>query len=109
MKKVTIFFNREQNLLIHIIATIFVVIFGIILKIDDISWLLVLFSIMFVISSELINSAIELSVDLYTNKYNEFAKIAKDTSAAAVVISAFCALIIGIYVFLPKIVFYLND
>ena len=104
MKKLKNFFNREQNLLIHIIASMFVIIFGIVLKIDDLSWLLVLFAIMFVISSELINSSIELSVDIYTTKYNELAKIAKDTAAAAVVISAFCALVIGIYVFIPKII-----
>lgn len=104
MKKLIKFFNREQNLLIHIIATILVITFGIIYNISKLEWILISLMCTFVIATELINSAIEITVDLITLKYHPLAKIAKDTAAAAVVTAAFCALIIGIYVFLPKII-----
>ena len=104
MDKIKEFFNREQNLLIHITASILVVIFGLILKISYTEWLLVSLMIMLVIVAELINSAIELTVDLYTSKFNSLAMIAKDTAAAAVVTSAFTAALTGIYIFLPKII-----
>ena len=58
----------------------------------------------FVIISELINSGIELAVDLYTKEFNPLAMVAKDVAAAAVVTSAFTALIVGIYIFLPKVI-----
>ena len=58
----------------------------------------------FVITSELINSAIELVVDLYTSKFNPLAMVAKDVAAGAVVISAFTAICVGLYVFVPKII-----
>lgn len=103
MKKIRMFFDREQNLLIHIIATILVTIFGIIFKLQLYEWLLVYTMIAFVITSELINSAIELVVDLYTTKFNPLAMVAKDVAAGAVVISAFTAICVGMYVFLPKI------
>lgn len=104
MKKIREFFAREQNLLIHILASIVVTIFGIYFKLSIYEWMLIYFMIGFVIISELINSAIELAVDLYTKEFNPLAMVAKDVAAAAVVTSAFTALIVGIYVFLPKIV-----
>ena len=104
MKKIKTFFDREQNLLIHIITSILVILFGIIFKISYTEWLLVSLMIMLVIVSELINSAIELTVDLYTSKFNSLAMIAKDTAAAAVVVSAFTAAAVGMYIFLPKVI-----
>ena len=94
MKKIINFFNREQNLLIHIIATILVTIFGIIFKISEKEWLVVYLLCAFVISTELVNSSIELAVDIITDKYHP----------AAVVTAAFTALCIGLYIFLPKII-----
>lgn len=108
MKKIKKFFDREQNLLIHIIATILVTIFGIIVNLSFDEWLLIYFMIAFVITSELINSSIELVVDLKTNKYHPLAKIAKDVSASAVLTAAFCAMIVGIYIFVPKIMHFLS-
>lgn len=104
MDRLKEFFNREQNLLIHITTSILVIVFGIIFKISYTEWLLVSLMIMIVIVSELINSAIELTVDLYTSKFNSLAMVAKDTAAAAVVVSAFTAAVTGIYIFLPKII-----
>ena len=104
MDKIKKFFNREQNLLIHIISTILVTIFGIIFHLKLYEWLLVYMMVALVITSELINSAIELVVDLYTSKFNPLAMVAKDVAAAAVVTSAFTALCVGLYIFLPKII-----
>lgn len=104
MNKVKEFFDREQNLLIHIIVSIFVTIFGVIFKLNISEWILIYSMIGFVITSELINSSIELAVDLYTKEFHPLAMIAKDTAAAAVVISAFTASLVGIYIFLPKII-----
>ena len=104
MKKIKKFFDREQNLLIHIIATILVTIFGIIFNLKAYEWLLVYSMVTLVITSELINSAIELTVDLYTSHFNPLAMVAKDVAAAAVVTSAFTAFCVGLYVFLPKFI-----
>lgn len=108
MKTIRSFFDREQNLLIHIITTIIVIILGIIFKLSAIEWVLIFFVICLVISSELLNSAIELTVDLYTSKFNPLAMVAKDTAAAAVVVSAFIAIGVGLYVFLPKVICFIS-
>ncbi len=108
MDKIRSFFNREQNLLIHIIATIIVIILGIYFKLSVLEWLLVFFVICLVISSELLNSAIELVVDSYTQRFNSLAMVAKDSAAAAVVVSAFIAVGVGLYVFLPKFISFIS-
>ena len=105
MKKIRRFFDREQNLLIHIIATICVTITGIVMHISFNEWILIYSMIAFVITSELVNSSIELVVDLITDEYHPLAKIAKDVSAGAVLVSAICALIVGLYIFIPKIIY----
>lgn len=108
MKNLKNFFNREQNLLIHILATIVVTIFCIYFKLNSTEWLLIYSMVTLVITAELINSAIELTVDLYTKKFNPLAMVAKDVAAGAVVISAFTALCVGSYVFIPKIICLIN-
>lgn len=104
MKKLRRFFDREQNLLIHFAATLLVTIMGIILNLSFNEFIVVYVMCGFVISTELFNSAIELAVDNYTLKYNEKARVAKDTAAAAVLMSALTALLVGLYIFLPKII-----
>ena len=61
-----------------------------------------------VITSELVNSSIELTVDLYTKEFNPLAMVAKDVASSAVLVSAITALSVGLYVFLPKIIELIN-
>lgn len=97
-------FKEEQNMKIHTIAVIIVVILGITLKISKIEWIICLIIFGMVISAELLNTAIETVVDIVMPEINEKAKIAKDVSAGAVFIQAIISAIIGIIIFVPKIV-----
>ena len=95
--------KTERNMKIHITIMILVIIAGIILKISKIEWIICIILFGFVISLELVNTAIENTVDLITMEKNPKAKIAKDVSAGAVLISAIGSAIIGLIIFLPKI------
>ena len=95
--------KEEQNIKIHIAIMILVIIFGIILKINTTEWIICIALFGLVISMELINTAIENTVDLITKEKNEQAKIAKDVAAGAVLVSAIVAVIIGLIIFVPKI------
>ena len=94
--------KKERNMKIHISIMILVIIFGILLKINKVEWIICITLFGLVISMELINTAIENTVDL-TKEKNEQAKIAKDVAAGAVLISAIAAAIIGLMIFVPKI------
>lgn len=95
--------KEEQNMKIHITIMILVIIFGIMLKINTIEWIICILLFGLVISMELINTAIENTVDLITKENNQQAKIAKDVAAGAVLVSAIVSSVIGLMIFIPKI------
>jgi len=97
-------FKYEQNLIVHIIATILVIILGIIFHLSAFEWALCVLSIGLVIATELVNTSIEAVVDLVSPEYSNLAKIAKDTAAAAVLVFALAAIILGLIVFVPKFI-----
>ena len=96
--------NKERNIKLEILAAIIVSVAGFILKITLTEWLVMLLVISMVLSLELINTAIERCVDLVTKDYHDLAKVAKDASAGAVFMMSLFSIIIGIVIFLPKII-----
>ncbi len=96
-------FKYEQNILVHTLATILVIIAGIFLKISLTEWLVLALIIGLVIATELINTSIEATIDLITKDVHPLAKIAKDPAAAAVLVFGLTAIVIGCIIFLPKI------
>ena len=75
---------------------------GIIMKIDHYEWSLLIIVIGAVFLTELLNSSIESLADLIDPEWNELIMRAKDYSAAAVLISAIVAIIVGGLIFIPK-------
>lgn len=64
------------------------------------SWMLLLLAITLVLTAELLNTAIEATIDLVSPEIHPLAKKAKDTAAGAVLLTAVFAVITGIYVFI---------
>lgn len=96
-------FKTERNMKIHILAMIIVIALGFIFKLTKIEWIICIILISLVICAELFNTAIETIVDMICPEKNDKAKLAKDISAAAVLVIAVGAAIVGILIFLPKI------
>lgn len=95
--------KKERNMKIHISIMTIVMLLGIILKIQKIEWIICIILFGLVISLEMINTSIEIVVDMVMPNKNENAKNAKDISAGAVLIVAITSLIIGLIIFIPKI------
>lgn len=93
--------RNEKNLKIHLVAFIVVVCFGFYFSITKFEWLCILLVSSLVISLEILNSSIEKLCDFVEPQINEKIKIIKDTAAAAVLVAAAFAFIIGLYIFLP--------
>ena len=96
-------YRNEQNLAVDFGIALIVIIAGFIFKVSVTEWALLALTIGLVISFELVNTAIEAVVDLVTEEYHPLAKVAKDTSAAAVFVFAIVAAIVGLIIFLPKL------
>ncbi len=103
-----ILLREEVNARIHLFATICVIIAGFFFEITSIEWIAVFFAIGFVLTAETLNTAIENMADFISPEKHEKIKRIKDLSAAAVLISAITALIIGLIVFIPEIIEYFN-
>ncbi len=96
-------FKTERNMKIHILVMILVIIAGIVFKLSLLDWIILVIMFGLVISAELFNTAIETTIDMITKEKNEKAKIAKDVAAGAVLVLAVASVIVGLIIFIPKI------
>jgi diacylglycerol kinase (ATP) len=101
---IKLLFKNEANAKIHFLATVIVIIAGIIFKIKPIEWCVIIITISVVISAEGFNSAIEKLTDSIYKDKHDIAGTIKDIAAGAVLICAIGAAIIGIVIFLPYII-----
>lgn len=97
-------YKYEQSMMIHVMATILVIIANIFFQVTGIEWLITIIAIGMVLSAELINTAIEAVVDLVTLEVHPLAKIAKDCASAATFVLAVMAAIIGCVIYIPYII-----
>ncbi|MGL4951318.1 MAG: diacylglycerol kinase family protein [Mycoplasma sp.] len=95
--------KEEKSMIVHIFIALATIGLSIGLKISTVSWIGIIVSICLVISTELINTAIENLVDLVSFEYNINAQKIKDTSAAATLVTSICALVIALIIFIPRI------
>jgi|1_EtaG_2_1085319.scaffolds.fasta_scaffold02648_2 undecaprenol kinase/diacylglycerol kinase (ATP) len=96
-------FKEEPNFKIHVIATIMVIAAGLYFKLSTTEWLAIIIVIGLVLLTELLNTAIENIADFISPERHEKIKMTKDIAAAAVLISAIVALVVGMLIFVPKV------
>lgn len=97
-------FRTQLNFRVHCVATVLVVLLGLYFKLDSYEWLWITTAIAIVVILELVNTAIEVLVDLVSPEQNTKAGAIKDIASAAVLIGGLMALIIGVIIFVPKLV-----
>lgn len=96
--------KQEQNMKMHAVVTVLVVIAGFFFHISMTEWCICLLLCGLIMALELVNTAVEAVVDLVTEERKPLAKIAKDTAAGAVFILAIFSAVIGCIIFLPKVI-----
>ena len=98
------FLQQDQNAKIHIVIAILTCICGFYFELTKIEWLLVTICIGMVIASEMINAAVEKLCDLVQPEFDLRVKSIKDISAGAVLIVSMAAAILGLTIFIPKVI-----
>lgn len=96
-------FYTQRNMRIHLIMAVLVLFVAWYVRVTRGELLVLLLTITVVLCLELINTAIEATVDLFTEEYHPLAKVAKNVAAAAVLFAAINSIIVGLVVFLPYI------
>lgn len=101
-------FKTERNFRIHLVAAILVIVWAWILKIPTWDFALLLIVIALVLCAELLNTAIEAVIDLVSPEWHPLAKVAKDTAAGAVLVSAVFAVAVGLVILYKPLMIWLG-
>lgn len=92
--------KSEGNIRIHLISALLVITTALYFQFSAVKICILILAICFVISAEMINSAIEFALDsVYHNKYSRMVGIAKDIAAGAVMVATVAAIVIGVLLF----------
>ncbi|NMC28872.1 MAG: diacylglycerol kinase family protein [Pelolinea sp.] len=100
--------QTQRNLRIQLIVAVAVIAISTFLPMQLIEWALLFVLIALVIVAEILNTAIEKTIDLIVKEFDPLAKTIKDLSAAAVLFIAFTTVIVGSLIYLPKLLAFLK-
>lgn len=95
--------KTERNMRVHFIITTIVIILSLFFDFTKLELLMLFFSIALVLIAEMINTAIEKTVDLITEEFHPLARLAKDIAAGGVLISALNSLVVGYLLFFDRL------
>jgi diacylglycerol kinase len=96
--------ERERNLRIHCCVAFVVAIAAVVLQVEPIGCAVLALAAGMVITAELMNTALEHLVDLSSQgEFSRLARSAKDTAAGAVLCASLASVVIGVVIFLPRI------
>ena len=96
-------FSTEHNSWLHLGVTLLVAVLGFVFHISNYEWIAVLIVMALVWMAELFNTCLEKTMDFLSGEIHPQIKIIKDMAAAAVLITALMAVVVGCLIFLPKI------
>jgi diacylglycerol kinase (ATP) len=98
------FISREHNARIHLVATLMVIITARVLEVSRMEAVALTLVTALVWIAEMLNTCIERMADLITRERNTEIKFIKDLGAGAVLVAALAAVIVGLFIFIPKII-----
>ena len=95
--------RTQRNARVHMLVGALVVLAAVYFRVSATEWAVLALTFGVVFSAEMINTVAELSVDLLTQRRHPLAKVAKDVSAGAVLVTALAAIGVGIAIFGPRL------
>jgi len=95
--------SSQKNMKIHFLATFFVLFISLFFNLSRIEFMILIFTISLVVVTEMINTSIEKTIDMFTEKYHPLAEIAKNVAAGAVLISAINSIFVAYLIFFDRV------
>lgn len=95
--------SSQRNARIHMAVAVVVLTAGVIVGLSSLEMAVIVTMVAIVLTAEMFNTAIEAAIDLATEEWCPLAKVAKDLSAAAVLVTAIAAVVVGLVIFLPHL------
>ena len=97
-------FKGEHNARIHAVVAVLVIVASIFFSISTYEWIAVLLCVGGVFAAEAFNSAIEALADMVATEYHPLIKRCKDMAAGAVLLFVMAVVVVGLIIFLPKLI-----
>jgi diacylglycerol kinase (ATP) len=101
--------KTERNMRVHFLAALFFILLGIYLNFTSSELLVLCVTVTLVLASEMLNTAVELIVDMIKSEFHPIARIIKDVSAGVVLLASINAVVVGYMLFLAKMPFNVKD
>ena len=95
--------RTQRNMRLHFLIAALVLAAGVVVGVRRFELIALLLAIAFVLIAEMINTAVEHTIDVATTSFDPMAKLAKDIAAGAVLIASVNAVAIGYLVFAHRI------
>lgn len=95
--------RTQRNAWIHMVVSIAVIVVSFWLELEPRDWAVIIVAIAMVWTAEFLNTALEAVVDLASPQQQWLARVGKDVGAAAVLIAAACAALIGFLILGPPL------
>ena len=96
-------FKNEINMRVHVLFTVSVIILGFVFHVSLTEWVLLFLTFGLVLSSEVFNTAVEMLLDYLAPEWHPKVGIIKDLTAGGVLVASGIALVIGLIIFIPKL------
>lgn len=107
VRGIGIILKTQHNFWIQIVGAVVVSFLGIFFHISPSEWAVLILAMTAVFVAESFNTAIEIDIDLTSPTYHPYARDTKDVAAGAVLITVLGAVLIGLIIFVPKVVDFL--
>jgi len=104
IRGLSIIFRTQHNYWIQIVGAVVVVSLGVFYKISTFEWIALILCMMSVLITEAINTAFEIDIDLTSPEFHPYARDTKDVAAGAVLLAVISSVLIGLLIFIPKII-----
>ena len=95
--------RTQRNFRIHVSIAFVGTVVGLLLGLSLLEWAVFALMVVMVLAAEMVNTMVEALVDLVTVEYHPLAKVAKDVAAGVVLLTAIGAVVIGLLIFLPRL------
>jgi diacylglycerol kinase len=95
--------HTQRNVRVHLTIAAAAVVLGLWLGLSPVQWAVIALTIGFVLVSEMLNTVAETLVDLLSPGYHPLAKIVKDVTAGAVLLTAVISVVVGLLVLGPPL------
>jgi diacylglycerol kinase (ATP) len=103
IRGIGVIFKTQHNAWVHAVVGVVVAVLGFVYSLNEAEWGLIVLSMASVLAAEGFNTALEIDMDLTSPEYHPYARDTKDVAAGAVLLTVIGAVIVGLIIFLPKI------